>query len=193
MKKTLNIFESFGYLVILIALLTLISSNCSKSTCPLSLPADKQSQSNETPKVLANDDRLPEFDIARFDGGTLSSGDIVGKPVMIVFWTAWCPACKEEAPQINRIAADFEPKGLSVIGINIGESDARIREGIRDFGIKYVVAKDSDASVARSFGVVGTPTVFIVDRDGMIRYKGNEIPKNYVELLESITASDSAT
>ncbi len=105
---------------------------------------------------------------------------------MLVFWTAWCPVCKEEAPQLNRLSAEFESKGVRVIGINIGESDARINEGIKDFGIKYVVAKDKDSSVAKSYKVIGTPTVVFLDKKGEVKYFGNELPKDYADRLNSI-------
>jgi peroxiredoxin len=127
----------------------------------------------------------PEFDLERTDGQRISFKDLDGKPAVIVFWTAWCPVCKEEAPHINRLAAEFEPKGVTVVGINIGESDARIAEGIKDFGIKYAVAKDKDTSVSRSYKVIGTPTVVFLNSKGEVQYFGNELPKDYAEKLNA--------
>lgn len=128
----------------------------------------------------------PEFELAKTDGTQVSLKDLEGNPAMIVFWTAWCPVCKEEAPHVNKIYEEFGPKGLSVVGINIGESDARVQEGIKDFGIKYTVAKDTTTSVAKSYKVVGTPTVVILDKKGTVKYFGNEIPKNSGELIASL-------
>ncbi len=127
----------------------------------------------------------PEFDLERTDGQRISFKDLNGKPAVIVFWTAWCPVCKDEAPHINRLAAEFEPKGVTVVGINIGESDARIAEGIKDFGIKYAVAKDKDASVSKSYKVIGTPTVVFLNRKGEVQYFGNELPKDYADKLNA--------
>lgn len=127
----------------------------------------------------------PDFDLERTDGQRISFKDLDGKPAVIVFWTAWCPVCKEEAPHINRLAAEFEPKGVTVVGINIGESDARIAEGIKEFGIKYAVAKDKDTSVSKSYKVIGTPTVVFLNRKGEVQYFGNELPKDYAEKLNA--------
>lgn len=128
----------------------------------------------------------PDFELEKADGGTISSKDLAGNPAVLVFWTAWCPTCKEEAPHVNKLAAEFEPKGIKVVGINIGESDARINEGIKEFGIKYAVAKDKDTSVSKNYKVVGTPTVVFLDEKGAVRYFGNELPKDYAEKLNAI-------
>lgn len=128
----------------------------------------------------------PEFELLKTDGTPISFKDLEGNPAMIVFWTAWCPVCKEEAPHINKIFEEFGPKGLSVVGINIGESDARVNEGIKEFGIKYTVAKDTSTEVAKSYKVVGTPTVVILDSKGTVNYFGNEIPKDFRERLEKL-------
>ncbi len=128
----------------------------------------------------------PEFELAKLDGTTVSFQDLQGEPAVIVFWTAWCPSCKEEAPEINRLAANFGGKGLRVLGINIGEGEARVREGIKDFGIEYDVVRDADASVAKRYGVIGTPTIVFLDRDGITRYVGNELPSDYAARLNAV-------
>lgn len=127
----------------------------------------------------------PEFTLPSVDGTQISSKDFKGSPSVLVFWTAWCPACREESPAINSLAAEFEPKGVKVVGINIGESDERINGGIKDLGIKYAVAKDRDTSVSRRFRVVGTPTIVFLNKKGEVSYFGNELPADYRERLNS--------
>ncbi len=129
----------------------------------------------------------PAFELAKLDGTTVSFQDIQGEPAVIVFWTAWCPSCKEEAPEINKLAANFGGKGVRVLGVNIGEGEARVREGIKEFGIEYDVIRDVDSSVAKSYGVVGTPTIVFLDREGITRYAGNELPADYAERLKELT------
>ncbi|RMH34294.1 MAG: TlpA family protein disulfide reductase [Acidobacteria bacterium] len=126
----------------------------------------------------------PDFELEKVGGGKVSLSDLRGKPAVLVFWTAWCPSCKEEAKHVNKLATEFEPKGVNIVGINIGEGDARISQGIKEFGIRYTVLKDKDTSVARRYKVIGTPTVVFLDRRGIVRYFGNELPKNYAEILD---------
>ncbi len=130
----------------------------------------------------------PDFQLARTDGSTVKSDDLRGQPAVLVFWTAWCPSCKEEAPHVNELAAKFEPRGVRVLGINIQDSPARLAGGVKEFGIKYGVASDADAAVARRYKVVGTPTIVFLDEQGIVRYFGNELPEDYAAQLDALLA-----
>lgn len=180
-----NLFAQFKLLVILtigaIFLAACGSSAVSKSDTGEAKPAPKAATHGTSVGQIA-----PDFELAKFDGGNIGSKDLSGNPAVLVFWTAWCPSCKEEAPHINQLAAEFEPKGVKVIGINIGESDARVAEGIKSFGIKYTVAKDRDTSVSRNYRVMGTPTVVFLDQKGVVQYFGNELPRDYANRLNRI-------
>lgn len=162
------------------------SAACSVSTGPRSTASADAATTTEIKRGTAIGNIAPDFDLAKFDGGNISLKQLEGKPAVLVFWTAWCPICKEEAPHINKLAAEFEAKGVKVVGINIGESDARISGGIKDFGIRYTVAADKDTSVAKSYNVVGTPTVVILDKKGAVQYFGNELPRDYSDRLNRI-------
>lgn len=181
----MNNFWMIGKLVVLLIFGMSVLSGCGTSDNVKPSVAEANSTRNEPARGTSIGQLAPEFDLEKTDGSRISLKDLGGKPAVLVFWTAWCPVCKEEAPHINRLAAEFEPKGVSVVGINIGESDARIAEGIKDFGIKYIVAKDRDTSVSRSYKVIGTPTVVFLNKKGEVVYFGNELPKDYAERLNS--------
>jgi thiol-disulfide isomerase/thioredoxin len=113
-----------------------------------------------------------------------------GKPAVIVFWAAWCSSCKEEAPRINALAAEYEGKGVRVLGINVKDSLAGAEAGVKEFGIRYPVARDPDARVARAYSVRGTPTVIFLDRKGVVRYFANELPNDYARRLDGLLAEN---
>ncbi len=131
-------------------------------------------------------DTAPNFQLASIGGAPISLADLRGQPAVLVFWTAWCPVCKEEAPHFNQLAAQYEPRGVRVLGINIQDSLARTESGIKDFGIRYAVVRDADAGVARLYKVTGTPTIVFLDRQGTVRYFGNELPFDYPALLDAL-------
>ncbi len=131
-------------------------------------------------------DTAPSFQLAKMDGAPVSASSLRGQPAVIVFWTAWCPICKEEAPRINMLAAQYESRGVRVLGINIKDSVARTEGGIKDFGIEYAVARDADASVTRSYKVTGTPTIIFLDQQGVVRYFANELPDDYAQRLDAL-------
>ena len=131
-------------------------------------------------------DTAPDFHLASIGGAPISLADLRGQPAVLVFWTAWCPVCKEEAPHFNELAGQYEPRGVRVLGINIQDSLARTESGIKDFGIRYAVVRDADAGVARRYKVTGTPTIVFLDRQSTVRYFGNELPSDYPALLDAL-------
>lgn len=136
-------------------------------------------------------DTAPDFQLAGLDGTQLKLADLHGQPTVLIFWTAWCPVCKDEAPHFNALAAKYEPQGVRVVGINIQDSPARTEGGVKDFGIQYKVVRDPDASVARRYKVAGTPTIIFLDRNGGVRYFGNELPGDYPSRLAALIEEKS--
>lgn len=131
-------------------------------------------------------DAAPDFKLDQVNGQTISLADLRGHPAVIIFWTSWCPICKAEAPEFNRLARRNRASGIRLLGINIQESEKRTRAGIKDFGIRYPVARDGDASVARRYQVVATPTVIFLDAEGIIKYRGTRLPEDYDRRLEAL-------
>ena len=131
-------------------------------------------------------DAAPEFQLQQLNGQTISLADLRGHPVVLIFWTSWCSICKGEAPEFNRLARRHRASGINLLGINIQESEKRIRSGIKAFGIRYPVARDADASVARRYQVMATPTVIFIDAQGTIRYRGNRLPEDHDRRLEAL-------
>lgn len=132
----------------------------------------------------------PAFQLKRIDGGRVSLADLRGKPAVIVFWSAWCSSCKEEAPRINALADEYERRGVRVLGIDIKDSAARTESGVKEFGIRYSVARDPDASVAHAYQVRGTPTIVFLDREGVVRYFANELPADYARRLDGLLSGN---
>lgn len=126
----------------------------------------------------------PDFKLTTLDGKPVALADFKGKkPLMLIFWASWCPACKKEIPQVNRLAADFGPKGLAVLGVNVGVNDSAAKAmAYRDkYGLDYPVAFDEGSKVTRAFGVAGTPTVVIADKSGIVRYRGSAVPDDLMQ------------
>lgn len=130
----------------------------------------------------------PDFQVARMDGSALSLVDLRGQPAVLVFWAAWCPFCREEAPHVNKLAGEYEARGVQVLGINVQDSQARTAWGVKDFGIGYSVARDAAGEVARNYSVEGIPTVIFLDRKGVVRYVGNHVANDYAERLDALLA-----
>lgn len=136
-------------------------------------------------------DLAPDFRLAQLDGSKLTLDDLHGQPAVLVFWASWCQFCREEAPDVNKLADDFAARGVHVFGVNVRESQARTESGIKNFGIRYSVVRDTDGKTARDYNVDGIPTVLFLDREGTVRFVGNGVPSDYSKQLETLLAENN--
>lgn len=97
--------------------------------------------------------------------------DLRGHPVVLNFWASWCAPCREEAPLLGRLAADYDSRGLRVVGIDTQDLEATARAFLAQYAVTYLNLRDPDGSVGRRFGTTGVPETFFIDAAGRIRGK----------------------
>jgi cytochrome c biogenesis protein CcmG/thiol:disulfide interchange protein DsbE len=108
-------------------------------------------------------DPAPEFELSTLDGGTLSSEDLKGHPVVVNFWASWCVPCREEAPLLERTWRRYKDDGIVFVGVNIKDAESDAKAFVEEFDITYPVVRDLDQRLTRSFGVQGLPETFFID------------------------------
>ena len=131
----------------------------------------------------------PDFRLETLDGDPVGLADFKGKqPLLLVFWASWCPSCREEVPRINRIAAEYGPKGLAVLAVNVGVNDSpATAAGFRErHRMAYPVAFDQGSKISRAFGVMGVPTILLLDRQGIVRYHGATVPTDMAARWQAV-------
>ncbi len=95
--------------------------------------------------------------------------ELKGRVVILDFWATWCLACRMSAPKLTAWQAKFGAQGLSVIGITDDPVD-EASQAARSFGMRYhAIATDPSYTTQRAFGVRALPTVFVIDKRGVIR------------------------
>jgi cytochrome c biogenesis protein CcmG, thiol:disulfide interchange protein DsbE len=97
--------------------------------------------------------------------------DLNGKVTIVHFWTDWCGSCREEMPALEALYNRYKGRGFQVVAINVGQTRAQVKKFIDDMKLTYVVLMDGNGDAAKDYGVVGLPRTFILDRNGIIRYK----------------------
>lgn len=104
-----------------------------------------------------------------------------GQVTLVNVWAEWCPTCKEEMPQLLAL----EERGVRLVGIDYKDTRAKGREFLEVYGNPFMVnIFDPEGTLGFNLGVYGVPETFLVDAEGIIRYKhtGYITPKD-VELV----------
>ncbi len=113
----------------------------------------------------------PAFSLPRLDQPELriSRDDMRGQVWLLNVWASWCVACRQEHPLLVQYAKQAK---VPIYGLNYKDERAAGMKWLADFGNPYTVSiSDRDGRVGIDFGVYGVPETFVIDREGVIRYK----------------------
>ncbi|WP_353112367.1 DsbE family thiol:disulfide interchange protein [Salinisphaera dokdonensis] len=152
------------------------------------------------PDVLPSallDKPAPEFDLPTLasDRERIRTADLKGEVTMVNVWASWCVACRAEHALITEIS---RRTGVPVVGLNYKDTKEGALRWLGRYGNPFaVVAFDQRGDVGIDWGVAAVPETFVVDEEGVIRYKvvgaitREEMNENLVPTLEQLKASDS--
>ncbi len=114
----------------------------------------------------------PSFSLPLLTGGEgmLTEAELkTGKPVLVNFFASWCLPCRAEHENLMRLAKEME---LPIIGIAYKDDPEKSQRFLDELGDPFTKsASDIDGRVAIDWGVTGVPESFLVDGDGVVRYR----------------------
>lgn len=113
----------------------------------------------------------PGFALQDTEGNMHRLSDYRGMPVIINFWTTWCPPCRKEIPSMNRAWQILRQEGIAMLAINVGEDEDAIFLFTADYAADFPVLLDRSGEVIAKWPVKGLPTTYIVAPDGRIVYR----------------------
>ncbi len=113
----------------------------------------------------------PEFSLPQLHdpGKVISSNDLKGQVWLLNFWASWCGGCKDEHPVLVHLAQSGE---VPIYGMDYKDQRNEALGWLKEWGNPYqIVAVDEPGRVGINYGVYGVPETYVIDKQGVIRYK----------------------
>lgn len=135
--------------------------------------AETQSEEEKTEETVIP---APDFTLTDQYGNTHTLSDYQGKTVFLNFWATWCPPCRNEMPDIQKLYETYDQEGddaLVVLGVAApGQGGEKSAEEIAAFleenGYTYPVVMDESGTLFYQYGITSFPTTFMIDREGNV-------------------------
>ena len=115
---------------------------------------------------------ISDFRVTTLDGRSIQLSALRGKVVIVDFWATWCPPCIEELPHFKELYTQYKGKGFEMIGIALDEGGSgAVKSFVKEHGVTYSIAMGTPDLIQNFSGILGIPTTFIIDKNGMIAHK----------------------
>ena len=112
---------------------------------------------------------------AMLSGGTFSTASLKGKVVMIDFWATWCPPCIAALPKVKEDYKKYHEQGFEIVGVSLDTSVDPLKQFLASepemtwTQIYTEGNPQATAQIAENLGIQAIPTVFLLDRNGVVR------------------------
>lgn len=129
----------------------------------------------------------PDFSLPDLTDKTHKLAEYRGTVLILDFWATWCGPCKLAMPLVNKVYLEYKDKGLEVFGINLEgrEKKELVEKFIEKTGYQFTILQGGIMGVGidQTYGVTGIPTTFVIDKQGIIRYRHIGYRENLDQLL----------
>ena len=113
----------------------------------------------------------PNVTVADLAGQPVQISHWRGQVVVLNFWYVACQPCTLEMPALEREYLAEQANGVVVVGVNTADDTGAIDDFTHQLGITYPIVRDPDLHAVTAYKITDTPSTFILDRQGVIRYK----------------------
>ena len=132
----------------------------------------------ETPEMA------PDFTLLDLENKEFSLSDLRDRPIILFFWTTWCPHCRKELKLLNTTHAELLKNGVELVTINVEEPTDKIQKFIGAYPLSFRVLLDTDLKVAQAYGILGVPTYFLINKEGHVVFNNHYFPQEeYKDLI----------
>ncbi len=125
-------------------------------------------------------------------GQNLSAAQYQGRVLLVIFWATWATPYAKDLPAIEAVYARHRKAGFEVLGVNLDPNAASLKPFIDKYGGRWQHIRDPggmDGKLARDYGIVSMPTMFLVDKRGVVA--GGITVENLEQAVETLLQGKS--
>lgn len=130
--------------------------------------------------------QAPSFSVPQLGGGSSELAAHRGRVLVMNLWATWCPPCRAEMPDLQRLYETYKDRNVDVLGVDQGESAARVTAFATSLGIRYPILLDQNQQYGRVYAALGLPTTIIVDPHGTVT-RAFDGPLSYPQMVDAIS------
>ncbi|REB05219.1 TlpA family protein disulfide reductase [Sporosarcina sp. BI001-red] len=199
MKPKSIIGTTVSVLIIAIMLIILVKNKFVAEEYPSGMIEDQPNKLLDTEYELSSSDLnigiennqlAPDFELQNLYGEKIRLSDYRGKKVFLNFWASWCGPCKVEMPYMeNYYKKHKDLENAEIIAVNMTKSEfntKKVQEFVDAHGLTFPVLLDNNGDIERIYKVIGFPTTYLINEDGIIVHGFTGAVKNANEVEKLI-------
>jgi thiol-disulfide isomerase/thioredoxin len=180
MKKSIIIWSA-AIILVIIAVYTTTNYNAKSSIAknppqqavqatptPSPTPADSSQSGSQPTESKINLMDNYDFTLEDLNGNKVTLSQLKGKKVYLNFWATWCPPCKAEMPDIEKLYQETKDSDLVILAVNVNEDKKTVQDFIAKNKYNFPILLDVKGEVSQLYQVSGIPTSYFIDTKGFL-------------------------
>lgn len=111
--------------------------------------------------------KAPNFSLKNMNNEEIALRDLEGQKVFINFWASWCPPCKAEMPDIEKLHENHG-EDIKIIAVNLEEAKEKVEKYLENEDLNFTVLLDKNKNVANKYLIRAIPTSYFLNKNGII-------------------------
>lgn len=135
-------------------------------------------------KKVAFGEKAPDFVLEDMNGEKHRLSDYEGQGVFLNFWGTWCKPCEREMPYMENQYKEFKDNGVTILAVNVGESDLAVQKFADKHNLTFPILKDTDGQVQTAYKISPLPATYMIDKDGkVVKYHTGELSEDMIRAM----------
>jgi len=136
-----------------------------------SMPSETTEEGTSSDEVGLEKGKLaPDFEVTTLDGEHVKLSDYRGERVMLNFWATWCPPCRAEMPDMQKV---YEKENVTILAVNMIETESNeedVADFVKSYELTFPILIDENSNIMMDYRIQAYPTSYLIDSSGRIQF-----------------------